>query len=252
MLKVIALITRKPGLSRTDFINHYETGHAPLARKCFPQIVQYRRNFVDMQGAIMAPGIPDPDFDSVTEIWYRDRAAYDEMLSTHFSTDIQRTIEEDEKKFLDQSMTRFFVVDERGAKHANADLRPTHGAGSNGMFKVIALLSAKTDISKTAFIDYYESRHAKLIWSLFPWIIEYRRNFVDLTGAIIGSAASPPDFDVVTELWFRDRADYDRMLATHADPAVGGAVAADEENCFDRSKTRFFIVEEAESDAPVH
>jgi hypothetical protein len=34
------------------------------------------------------------------------------------------------------------------------------------------------------------------------------------------------------------------MLAAHANPEVGGAVARDEENCFDRTKTRFFAVEE--------
>ena len=58
----------------------------------------------------------------------------------------------------------------------------------------------------------------------------------------LGMAA--PDFDVVTELWFADRAADEAMLAAHARPEVGGAIAADEENFLDRSKTRFFVVEE--------
>jgi hypothetical protein len=248
MHKVIALIKRKPGLSRGEFIDYYENNHAPLARKCFPQIVQYRRNFIDLDGAIIAPGMPDPDFDSVTEIWYRDRAAYDEMLSTHFMAGVQETIEADERNFLDQSMTRMLKVDERGAHHADAQLRPSVGAtAGEGMFKVIALLTRKAGMSQADFVEYYETRHSKLIWSLFPWIVEYRRNFIDTAGAIIFPAATLPDFDVVTELWFHDRTGYDQMLSAHADPAVGGAIAADEENCFDRSKTRFFIVEEAET-----
>jgi uncharacterized protein (TIGR02118 family) len=250
MYKVIALIKRKPGLSRAEFIDHYEAGHAPLARKCFPQIVQYRRNFVDLKGAIMMPGMPAPDFDSVTEIWYRDREAYDEMLSTHHLEKVQETIEADERKFLDQSMTRMIKVEERGARHADADLIPSIGTPpGTAMFKVIALLTCKQGLSRDGYIDYYENHHSKLIWSLFPWIVEYRRNHINLEGAIIFPNAKGPDFDTVTELWFKSRADYDRMLSAHDSTDAGARIAADEENCFDRTKTRFFIVEEAETPA---
>lgn len=112
------------------------------------------------------------------------------------------------------------------------------------MFKVIALLSRKPGLSREAFIEYYETRHVPLIWSLFPYIAEYRRNFVDLAGAIIADGASAPDFDSVTELWFHDRAGYDAMLSAHATTDAGPRIAEDEENFLDRSKTRFFIVDE--------
>jgi hypothetical protein len=239
MHKVIALIARKPGLSRGEFMSYYESNHAPLARRVYPQIVQYRRNFVELTGAIMAPGLPDPDFDSVTELWYRDTPAIAEMLADQ---EAGKVIDTDERNFLDQSMTRFFTVDERGSNHTLAELGP-----GRGLFKVIALLSIKPGLSRTELIDYYETRHAPLIWSKFPWIVEYRRNFVDLEGAIIAPAASNPDFDVVTELWFEDRAGYDRMLAAHAIPEIGQAIADDEAHCFDRAKTRFFVVEERET-----
>jgi len=36
MVKTIALIKRKPGLSREEFIRHYEEVHAPLALKHVP------------------------------------------------------------------------------------------------------------------------------------------------------------------------------------------------------------------------
>ena len=239
MHKVIALIARKPGLNRAEFISYYESNHAPLAKRTFPQFLQYRRNFVDMTEAIMAPGMQAPDFDSVTEIWYRDKDAVTEMLSEHFSSATQHIIDEDERKFLDQSQTRFFNVDERGAKHDNTELGP-----DKGHFKVIALLTIKPGLSKDELVSYYETRHAPLIWSKFPWIVEYRRNFIDMDGAIMGAAAAAPDFDVITELWFKDRADYQRMLDDHANTEVGQIIADDEANCFDRTKTRFFVVEE--------
>ena len=119
------------------------------------------------------------------------------------------------------------------------------------MYKSIALLKAKPGMSREDFVHYYETRHAPLIRSLLPQIVEYRRNFIDVEGAIVFANAKLPDFDVITELWFQNRADYDRMLTAHENPEVGGAIARDEENCFDRRKTRFFVVEEAETPAHV-
>jgi hypothetical protein len=250
MFKVVALIKKKPGMSKADFIAYYEANHAPLARKCFPQIVQYRRNFIDLDNSIIMPGMEPPDFDSITEIWYRDREAYDEMLSTHFMAGVQEIIEGDERNFLDQSMTRMLRVETHGNNHADADLIPSLGSPpGTGMFKAMALLTCKPGLPRHEFMDYYEHHHAKLIWSLFPWIVEYRRNYIDVEGAIVFANAKLPDFDVVTELWFKDKAGFDQMLSAHEDPAVGGAIARDEENCFDRTKTRFFAVEEAETPA---
>ena len=50
MFKVIALLSKKPGLSRDDFIEYYETKHVPLARKLFPKIQKYKRSFLDLNG----------------------------------------------------------------------------------------------------------------------------------------------------------------------------------------------------------
>ena len=112
------------------------------------------------------------------------------------------------------------------------------------MLKVVALLARKQGMSRDAFIRHYENTHAPLARRLFPQMLDYRRNYVDLAGAIIATGASVPDFDSVTEIWFRDRSDYEAMLASHADPAIGLLIDQDEENFLDRSKTRFFVVEE--------
>lgn len=237
MFKNIALITRKPNMSREEFVSYYETHHAPLAKRTFPQFLHYRRNFIQAEGAILSPGTSLPSFDSVTEIWFEDRQARVDMLSTHFTPDVQQRIEADEVKFLDQSKTLMMTVEERGAQRSFDELGPS-------LFKVIALLAIRPDLTRDQLIDYYETRHAPLIWSKFPWIVEYRRNFIDMDGAVTAPFAPKLDFDVITELWFKDRADYQRMLDSHANPEVGQAIADDEANCFDRSKTRFFTVDE--------
>lgn len=113
-----------------------------------------------------------------------------------------------------------------------------------GMVKCIALLRKRADISKEAFIAYYETRHAPLITRLLPDILEYRRNFIDLDGAFLFPGAAPIDFDVVTEIWFEDQAAYDRFVARSAEPDIAQQIAEDEENLFDRSATRMFLVDE--------
>jgi uncharacterized protein (TIGR02118 family) len=112
------------------------------------------------------------------------------------------------------------------------------------MFKAIALLKRKAGLSREAFIDYYENNHVPLIRQLQPQICDYRRNFIDMAGAFIYPGATAPDFDVITELWFNSRADYDAAMAEFDNPEVAGRIARDEENFLDRSMTRMFVVEE--------
>ena len=112
MLKVVALLARKPGMSREDFIHHYETVHAPLARRLLPQMADYKRNYVDLGGAIIGPGTSTPDFDSVTEIWFHSRADLEAMLAPNAIPAIGEEIARDEDKFLNRGKTRFFVVEE--------------------------------------------------------------------------------------------------------------------------------------------
>jgi uncharacterized protein (TIGR02118 family) len=115
MFKMIALVSKKPGLSRDEFIDYYETKHVPLVRKLFPKIQEYRRNFLDLDGAIITTGTSAPDFDVVTEFWFADRAAYEETLATYGDSSLGEAIRQDEENFLDRSKMRFIVVDEYGS-----------------------------------------------------------------------------------------------------------------------------------------
>jgi uncharacterized protein (TIGR02118 family) len=115
------------------------------------------------------------------------------------------------------------------------------------MFKALAFLTRRSDLSRDAFISYYETHHAPLILQLMPGIRAYRRNYLTAADMILGSAASAPDFDVVTEIYFDDRAAYEAGLRALSDPAVMQRLVADEENLFDRTRMRFVTVEERAS-----
>lgn len=117
MIKAIALLRRKPGLSREAFIAHYETRHAPLIRSLLPEITDYRRNYVDRTGAFESP-VATIDFDSVTEMRFASRAAYDAFLARAADPEVARLIAEDEENVFDRAATRMFVVDETPAAPA--------------------------------------------------------------------------------------------------------------------------------------
>ena len=57
-------------------------------------------------------------------------------------------------------------------------------------------------------------------------------------------APPPPSFDMMTELWLEDQAQYDAMAAAMADAAIGPRIVADEVNFLDRSSKVMFLVDE--------
>lgn len=111
MLKCIALLRKRPDLTRDEFIDYYENNHAPLMSGLFPDFLDYRRNYVDAAGAFSfaAP----LDFDVVTELRFEDRAAYDRFVAKATDPDIARQIAEDEENVFDRGYTRMFVVEEK-------------------------------------------------------------------------------------------------------------------------------------------
>lgn len=113
MFKSIALMKRKLGLSREQFINYYENNHVPLIRKLLPEVCGYRRNFLEREEMIAGPEAFVPDYDVITELWYADRAAYESAMARHARPEIGDLIRADESNFLDSASVCMFVVDER-------------------------------------------------------------------------------------------------------------------------------------------
>ena len=107
MVKFMALLKRKAGLSREEFIDHYEAVHAPLILRLSTGVEQYARNFT-LPGRDGA----EPPYDSVTELWYRDRDALRASMAT-WRSEAGNAIREDEEKLLDRERIVAFLADER-------------------------------------------------------------------------------------------------------------------------------------------
>ena len=105
MIKAMSLIKRKQGLSREEFIRHYEEKHVPLAMKHFP-FKKYTRNYV-----ISFPGLEEMDFDCITEVWFE--TMDDCQAAAEFSASKEyKVISDDEEKFMDRNNIVAFLVDE--------------------------------------------------------------------------------------------------------------------------------------------
>jgi hypothetical protein len=124
MIKMLIFIKRRPGLSRADFQEYYETRHVPLiSRYLAHHMEDYRRSYIDpddpytFTGAFDTPEggatkVAEPEFDVLTEIWLRDRTRLEEMYAALREENLARRIAEDEQEFMDRGAMRVFVSTE--------------------------------------------------------------------------------------------------------------------------------------------
>ncbi len=106
------------------------------------------------------------------------------------------------------------------------------------MQKNVAFLKRKPGMTMQEFVEYYETRHAPLAEQYLQGVSVYVRRYVD-----VGDGPEL-DFDVITEVW----SDNPNALARFAEPEVAALIEVDEENLFDRTKSRFVTVTERETD----
>jgi len=113
-MKIVILIKKKPGMSREDFINHYETSHAVIGKRLLGHLwTKYVRNYPKalMEYQPEEHSVED-SYDAVTEIWLKDEAALEEMGRIINDPANNKLILEDEEKFQDRLKTRLLIVDE--------------------------------------------------------------------------------------------------------------------------------------------
>lgn len=112
MIRVLALLVRRPDLSREAFRDHYERTHAPLALPLLGTGVRhYLRNHV-------VPGL-DADrcpFDVLSEFGYADGPAMKDVFARLTSPDAEaEAVRADELRFLDKPRNSFFRIERIGA-----------------------------------------------------------------------------------------------------------------------------------------
>ena len=113
MIKTIALLKRRPGMTVAEFREHYETHHRRIGEKYLSGIAsRYVRRYLTPAPGRGGDDDADAAFDVVMEIWYPDRAAQQAASQVLAATEAQREIIEDEERLFDRPRNRFFLLEE--------------------------------------------------------------------------------------------------------------------------------------------
>ena len=112
MIKVVTLLTRKPGMSREAFIEHYETHHRKIGEKYLSGFAtKYQRRYMQSAGFRKQDG-DAPPFDVLMEIWYPDQEALNGALAVLSTEEAQAEIAADEERLFDRDLIRSYTVKE--------------------------------------------------------------------------------------------------------------------------------------------
>jgi hypothetical protein len=178
-VKTLALIVRRPDLSRAEFRDHYEEIHAPLAvRTLLEGTTRYVRHHLreDLFGHAA--------FDVVTAFWYRDSAAAVEIMR-RTETPAGDPIRRDELTFMDKAANTFFAVTEQVV---------FGGEDRAAGFSAVALVRRPAGADAAHFVAAYEKQQvpALLDSARAPaWCLHNRA---------LRFGGAEPAFDVVTQL----------------------------------------------------
>ena len=251
MIKQIALVTAKSGMNRDAFIKRYEQFHAPLALQILNFFCGYRRNYVvrDCPSSALpsTAQVLAPSFDGISEFWFSDQAALDEMASAIGETDAGRQISEDEEQIFDRSKIRMFGVDEyfvEGARSPSAEVtKPAH--------KIFIQSLRHGDLSREKFLELCETRHVPMVQKLLKdggvHLSDYRRSYPSSdTNSMphLDKSLPPLGFDLLSELSFDTQAHFDAFMAIVDNPQTAEVLANSETTIFDPSTVGWFKVEE--------
>jgi len=111
MIKVLAFLKRKDGISSEDFRKYYEEKHVPLVGDVAPRMAAYRRNYLDL-GNPSNQNEDQIDFDVVTELEFDDRAHYENWVAHFRDPDSTSRIIADELEFIDRARLRSCIVEQ--------------------------------------------------------------------------------------------------------------------------------------------
>jgi hypothetical protein len=117
------------------------------------------------------------------------------------------------------------------------------------MYKILVFLKRRPGLSMEEFVDYYESSHSKLGEKYMRGnSTRYLRRYLYPIGHPVTGGVIEPEFDCVTEMWFKDEEQWHTTAASFSKPGEAEVVVEDEQRFLDRSRMRMYAVAERESD----
>jgi uncharacterized protein (TIGR02118 family) len=103
MIKLVYCVTRRPGMSQSEFSRYFERVHGPIGRR-----IPGLRRLVQSH-ALPPDDDRRPGFDGMAELWFDDVAA----LTRARSSPEWAASTADEKNFIDHSRVAYFLSEEK-------------------------------------------------------------------------------------------------------------------------------------------
>ncbi len=101
MIKFVGVVWRKPGLSREDFLHHWQTNHAEVVKQ-LPGLRKY------VQGPAVTRAGREPVIDGIAELWFDDV----EALRKAWRSPAGQAVREDERRFIDLERSYAFWAED--------------------------------------------------------------------------------------------------------------------------------------------
>lgn len=246
MFKAMVLLKRKPGLTLQQFIDHYENNHAPLGVKYQTRMVRYIRHYLHPSPYPLDGTIVEAEYDVLTELWFEDKAAYDEGMALMMAPEANAVLNEDEARFLDLTKSRLAYIEEH-----ESEIPGQVGVRDNRKdIRSLVLLQRKPGMTMDEFIDHYETVHAHLGVKHSETLARYRRFFLRPAPYPLDGTVVEPAYDVATEVSFASKEDRDHATANMMKPEVNAIIEADESTFIHKPTRRFMGLESHESVLP--
>lgn len=213
MFKILFFLRRREGMSAADFQDYYEEKHALHNQRLRPASADYRRNYPRVGDPLTQGPLPVHlrTFDVMTENWYAERAAFENIFDIMVRSPAARSVEEDEARFEIRAEKRIIVAEEV-LSPASGTLAPAWNDRAG--FKLIRFVTSQHPPSPDFRAD-YEANRAPLIDDMFSESIDLRRSYLKFDDPLsfIGPQESSrvirhEDFpcDLIEEIWYESRA----------------------------------------------
>jgi hypothetical protein len=114
MVRLVALLKRRAGMSMEEFIEYYETQHLVLALPFIRDhaIEHCRRYLIPMPNPIGGSRVESP-YDVITEVAFPDESRLAQAIRSLSSPEVSQLIAGDEKKLFNRRQCHAFRVDLR-------------------------------------------------------------------------------------------------------------------------------------------
>lgn len=227
MIKVMAFMKKKDGLTIEEFSRYWYEEHAPLGFRVLPEDIRFTRYV--QHYAVPMEGSGGPMFDGVVEFCLEDMDMFQKWFAWYMS-DGGKPLRRDEGNFIDRSSVTVTIVEERV-------IIPGDEARGDGI-KLIAGVKRRSGLTLQEFRQYWYERHVPLALKVLPEA-PYVKRYIHNYGLALEGLGEPA-LDGIGELCFDDLEAFRK--STEWFLGEGGKVLRDDEDNFVDPTTRVAVL----------